>query len=386
MEVDAPPALEAQRKAHPELGELLDQLQKYFGLKLYHQLTGTLFQYLNSPVFSSAAAAPELVAFFDGFIKPLEPQLDKVKFVEILSIICKPQEPSKALEVLMPFEETSAKHRDSKYMWQALRAEKLTAAGQIDEAKELLDSLGKEIADAYEVDALIQSQYHKTNGLLWKALNRPQDFYQSSIKYLSFTPMDAIPVAERPRLAFEIGCAALIAPEEFNFGELLQQELLTSLGGSEHEWINDLLQAFGEGKFELFDAAVSKHRAKIDSTAELKNAEAKVLRPKMCALALMELAFRKPKKQRRLSFAEIGEHCRVGPKEVEFLVMKAMCANLIRGQIDEVQALVMVTWVKPRILDNARIDLMRERMDAWAAQTGLLLDHLEEMTPELLVS
>merc|ERR1712194_61370 len=86
---------------------------------------------------------------------------------------------------------------------------------------------------------------------------------------------------------------------------------------------------------------------------------ATVLRPKMCALALMELAFRKPKKQRRLTFAEIADHCRVGPKEVEFLVMKAMCANLIKGQIDEVEALVMVTWVKPRILDFTRIDLIR---------------------------
>jgi len=46
----------------------------------------------------------------------------------------------------------------------------------------------------------------------------------------------------------------------------------------------------------------------------------------------------------------------------------------------------MITWVKPRILDNVRIDLMRSRMDEWALKTGLLLGHLEEMTPELLVS
>merc|ERR1712008_638696 len=81
----------------------------------------------------------------------------------------------------------------------------------------------------------------------------------------------------------------------------------------------------------------------------------------------MELAFRKPKKQRRLTFEEVAEHCRVGPKEVEFLVMKSMCANLIQGQIDEVAQLVMVSWVKPRILDTVRIDLLRQRMDCWLA-------------------
>lgn len=156
--------------------------------------------------------------------------------------------------------------------------------------------------------------------------------------------------------------------------------------GSTYGWIMDLLKAFGEGTFALFDKACADHRAQIDATPELQQAEKTVLRPKMCALALMELAFRKPKKQRRLTFSEIADHCRVGPKEVEFLVMKAMCANLIRGQIDEVEGLVMVTWVKPRILDNSRIDLMRDGVDAWAAQAGLLLESLEDMTPELLVS
>lgn len=386
MEVEPSPALEAQKTAHPELGEQVDQMQKYFCQKLYHQLTQALLQYLGSAPLVAPAAAGELLEFFQGFIQPLEAKLDKVKWVQILSIVCKSQPADKALDIIAPFEASAAKHRDSKFMWQSLRSEKLVQSGQTDAAKELLDTLGKEIADAYEVDAVIQSQFHKTNGLLWKALSRPQDYYKSSILYLAFTPLASIPAEERPRLAFDIGVAALVAQEEFNFGELLQQGLLTSLAGSQYEWLTELLQAFGEGKFDLFDAACAKHRSQIDATPELKDAESKVLRPKMCALALMELAFRKPKKQRRLTFSEIGEHCRVGAKEVEFLVMKAMCASLIRGQIDEVQELVMVTWVKPRILDNARIELMRERIDAWSAQTGLLLEHLEEMTPELLVS
>ena len=50
---------------------------------------------------------------------------------------------------------------------------------------------------------------------------------------------------------------------------------------------------------------------------------------------------------------EIAQQCRVGASEVEHLVMKSMCADLIRGQIDEVNELVTVTWVKPRILDPA---------------------------------
>lgn len=387
MDVDLS-ALEAQRKAHPELGESIEQLQKFATTKLYHQLTETLLQYLAAPPFAASqpTAAAKLLDFFRGFIKPFESRFDKTKWVQILGIVCAPQTPAVALETIAPYENAIAVERDANFLMRALKAEKLVLNGQKEEAKELLDTLGKEISDAYEVAALIQSNYHKTTALLWKHLGRSQEFYKSSILYLAFTPLEVIPAEERPRMAFELGVAALIAPEEFNFGELIQQELLASLEGSAYAWFKDLLQAFAEGKFDLYDAALSKHRAKIDATPELKASEAKVLRPKLCALALMELAFRKPKKQRRLTFDEISSHCRVPAKEVEFLVMKTMCANLIRGQIDEVGQLVIVTWVKPRILDPVRIDLMRERMDAWAAQTGLLLEHLEEMTPELLVS
>jgi len=386
MEVEPTPALEAQRKAHPELGEQLDLMQKYSAGKLYHQLTQTLLGYLTTGPFASPAAAAELLELFQNFIKPLEGKMDNVKFMQILSIICKSQAPAKAIELIAPFEESAKKHRDSRYMWQALHAEKLTLSGDTDAAKELLDTLTKEIAEAYEVDAVMQSQIHKTNGILWKTLGRHQDYFGSSIKYLAFTPLASIPVEERPKLAFDISCAALLAQEEFDFGELLQQELLESLVGTEYAWIKDLLVAFGEGKFELFDAALAKHRAKVDACAELKAAETTVLRPKLCALALMELAFRKPNKQRRLGFGEIAEHCRVGPKEVEFLVMKAMCAKLIRGQIDEVQGIVLVNWVKPRILDKTHIDWMREQLDAWTIRTKKNHDDIEKNTPELLVS
>lgn len=385
MEVDAHPALEAQRLLHADHTERIDELQKYFGKKLYHQLTEKLIEYLSTPALSAPSAVGEVLDFFQEFVKPLDGKLDKVKFVQILAIVCKSQPAAKALEIILPFEASTSKNRDPKYMWTALHAEKLISSGQTDAAKEILDTLAKEVADAYEVDAIIQSTIHRTCAMLWKALNRPQDFFRSSILYLSYTPIAAIPVEQRPTIAFEVGVAALIAPEEYEFAELLQQELVISLTGSEHEWLKDLLQAFGEGSFSLFDEARAVHKAKIQATQALNAAES-VIRTKMEALALMELAFRKPKKQRRLTFAEIADHCRVGPKAVEFLVMKAMCANLIRGQIDEVQQIVMVTWVKPRILDTTRIEHMREHMDAWAARTGLLLDHLEEMTPELLVS
>lgn len=382
------PALEAQRSAHAELGELIDELQKYTNSKLYHQLTMTILKYLVADPFvpSKPGAAKGLAEFFETFVKGFASKFDKVKWVQILSIVCKPQTPEAALAIISPFESEVEGNRDSKYLWQALKAEKLVANGNMDESKDLLEALGKEIEIAYEIDAVIQSQYHKTNALMWKKLERWADFYKSSILYMAFTPVSAIPAEERAGIAFEVAVAAFRSDEAYDFGELMQQELFSSLDGSEHAWIKEVMHAFSEGKFDLYDAVLQKFGAKLEATPGLKGTEQTVLRPKMAVLSLMELAFRKPKKQRRLTFDELALHCRVGPKEVEHLVMKSMSQKLIKGSIDEVEKLVLITWVKPRILDNMRIDLMRERMDDWAHKTGLLLQHLEEMTPELLVS
>jgi len=384
MEVED--ALEAQRKAHPDFVTQLDTIQKYGTEKLYHQLTKALLEYLGNPCFEQKSAASELLAFYTGYVKSFQGKLNKIHVLRILAIICKQQAPEVALDLLAPFEATIDGDRDTKFLWQILKSEKLILAGKFDEAKDDLEVLDKAITDAYEVDALIQSQFHKVYALLWKTLGRPQEFYKSSLLYLAFTPVSAIFAEERPRLAFEIGVAAMIAEEEFILGDLLQQELLTSLDGSEFAWIKDFLMAFGEGKFDMYDAAMAKHKAQLDATPELKDKEATVLRPKMAALALIEFVFRKGKSDRRVPFAQIAEHCRVSLKEVEHLLMKAMCAQLIKGKIDEVASVVVITWVKPRVLDVKRVDLMRDRMDQWRNLSDTVIEHLEEATPELLVS
>jgi len=463
MEVDG--ALETQRKAHPDMVEALDEIQKLGTDKLFHQLTQAILKYIGQPCFDKAGTAGELLAFYTGYIKSFVNKFNKIHTLRILVIVCKQQAPDVALELLRaPFEDpqftvhagiipeggdlltekmtlseakkkcrelpgckgfcftgtgvgstvdvqfksnwgvqkskkegegdakaykleaTIEGDRDTTFLWQTLKSEKLIFAGKFDEAKDDLEILDKAIGEAYEVDALIQSNFHKTYSLLWKKLERPQEFFKSSILYLAFTPISAILEEDRPRLAFEISVAGMIAEEEFIFGELLQQELLLSMDGSPYAWVKDFLQAFGEGKFELYDAALAKHKAQLEATPELKGKEATVLRPKMAALSLIELVFRKPKKQRRVTFEELSTHCRVEPKEVEPLVMRAMCNQLIKGRIDEVAGLVTITWVKPRILDTAHVDMMRNRMDEWAKQTDFLVQHLEEMTPELLVS
>jgi len=376
--------LETQKAKHPELAPLLDKLASYSNSKLYHQLTETAIEYIQSPVF---ATGTDLVDLFEQFLKPFEKKLDPVRWVFILSIVAKQKDADGALTLIAPFEVKKEVHRDACFLWKCLKGEKQVVSKKYEDAKELLEALGKDIDESYDVDPLVHSAFHKTYASLYKGLDRPKDFYKSSLLFLAYTPIDKIPAHDKSRLAFEVSVASLIAEGEFDFGELLQQEILKTLDGdATYGWIMDLLNAFVEGKFELYDEALKKHKSHVEGLPELKKGVDGVMKKKMQQLALMDFAFRRPKKQRRLTFSEIAQHCRIDQVEVEPLVMKTMAENLIIGKLDQVDQDVSITWVKPRILDKDRIALMRERMDAWSSQTSMLLDHLEEMTPELLVS
>lgn len=43
--------------------------------------------------------------------------------------------------------------------------------------------------------------------------------------------------------------------------------------------------------------------------------------------------------------------------QVEFLVMKALSKDLVRGAIDQVNQAVLITWVQPRVLNTSQVML-----------------------------
>ncbi|KAF9022185.1 26S proteasome non-ATPase regulatory subunit 13, partial [Haplosporangium bisporale] len=63
---------------------------------------------------------------------------------------------------------------------------------------------------------------------------------------------------------------------------------------------------------------------------------------------------------------------------VEILVMKALSLGLIKGTIDQVDSVVRVHWVQPRVLDRSQIQGMQERLAAWnenVKKTALVMEN-----------
>jgi 26S proteasome regulatory subunit N9 len=52
--------------------------------------------------------------------------------------------------------------------------------------------------------------------------------------------------------------------------------------------------------------------------------------------------------------------------QVEWVLMRAMSLGLLRGNLDEVEGTVSVTWVQPRVLNVAQIQLLNDQLGVWA--------------------
>eukprot|EP00455_Lapot_gusevi_P006682 TRINITY_DN1285_c0_g4_i3.p1 TRINITY_DN1285_c0_g4~~TRINITY_DN1285_c0_g4_i3.p1 ORF type:complete len:103 (+),score=31.43 TRINITY_DN1285_c0_g4_i3:406-714(+) len=102
-------------------------------------------------------------------------------------------------------------------------------------------------------------------------------------------------------------------------------------------------------------------------------------------MSLIEMVFHRNADDRNISFADVAQTCKLDVNEVELLLMKAMSLKLIRGVIDQIEQIVRVKWVQPRVLDLQQIAAMNERLVHWAEHVNRTSLLLEQNAPELFL-
>lgn len=362
--------------------ESINEMASLTERRFYHELTQMFSLYLAD---GADFPAMDKAAFFQFVVAPLQQRLNPLRFGRLLSLIADELPSGDALLFLNHHEEALKKDDEAHIHFLTSRAYQLTRLERFKQCAELLEDVKAKINERLGLPPAVNASYHRSCATLQKAQRKHSEFYKHAVLFLAYTPLDDVPEGEKGGLAFEIVVAAIVATGIFNFNELHEHPLISgSLENSNQGWLYELLHAFAEGKLSIFDDVLARYQKEI-AESELRNYEVE-MRQKMKLLALMELCFRRPKKQRLLRFEEIATHCRIGLKEVELLVMKAMSNGLMAGSMDEVGQTLRVTWVQPRILDTGRIRIMKQRVDSWADAASKLLLHLEELTPELLVS
>ena len=103
-----------------------------------------------------------------------------------------------------------------------------------------------------------------------------------------------------------MGMAVLLGKNIFNISELLDKEILSSLVGTDFQWLYDLLMALGKGQITEFASAISRHQDFIGRFPAIMK-EMSYLDQKVRILAFLELLFNCGKDERCLSFAQLAD-------------------------------------------------------------------------------
>lgn len=348
--------------------------------KMYHELAEEFFEFIQEPNLSSIHKLKFFLQFITGYKEKISP----IKFVQMLGYITQLLDTNDAAKLYYIYKDYASIDLEANLLFMCNRVEILTEIGLFKKCEAILSEVKSKLDENEGVELQIFVSFHRNSAKLYKKMNRLTDFYKHATLYLSYTQLSTLK-DEKYTLAYDMAIAAILSPDVYEFAELLEMPIIKeNLQYGENNWLYEILVEFRKGNIRGFCYLLEKYQYQI-SQSELKYHK-DAMREKITLLALMELAFNRPKKMRKFTFSEIAEYCQVQDDQVEQIVMLSMSNNLIKGRIDEVEKIVNINYIKPGILDNAGLEVMRRRIDVWSESAKELLLYLEKITPELLVS
>ena len=349
-------------------------------------MTTELRKQVYNPVFVEAV---DLREFYDSFVSDLEFRINLLQLAEVVMPIARQifqSDRQAALDFLQKVKDTVKKDKQaviriSSGIIELMLANKDAKGAVIDitEVRQLIEETQKEVDDLVGVTP-VHAPFYKVSSIYLKEVGNHAGYYREALRYLGCEDAQQLSQQEKHDQAMLLGFAALLGENIYNFGELLAHPILESLKGTNEQWLVDVLFAFNAGDLLKFREYESKWGSWVDMKTNRNDLENKIR-----LLCLMEIALGRNSKERHITFNEIAERALVDVNKVEYLVMKALSRGLIKGSIDQVNRIVNVTWVQPRVLSPAQIYQMSERVGAWRADVESMEAIVRENAKEILM-
>ncbi|EGD74634.1 hypothetical protein PTSG_12378 [Salpingoeca rosetta] len=350
------------------------EVQTLHNRKLWHQLSVKITEMLSSDLFASGG----MVELHDSFIVHFYDRINLQTYAKMcLTVATQYESPHDALAFFEQCLERVSGDALARVCIISAMAELHLLLNQTDVTKAKLkeaEALLEEQAGVTEMHAnfyRVAAEYYKNQGVY-------HEFYTNALRYLGCIELDTLGPEQQVQRAFDLALAAILGKGVYNFGELLAHPILESLRSTSKEWLIDLLYAFNSGDLAKFEFL----QPQWGSDPDLKANES-VMQEKIRLLALMEMVFRAPANNRRLAFDAIGDATKTPVDQVEMLVMKALSLGLVRGSLDEVDSVAVLTWVQPRVLSQQQVEAMATRFNAWTATVDQTASAMETRAPEL---
>lgn len=357
------------------------EFEQLYNKKLWHQLTLKLLAFVKQP---DTFAKEDLFALYNGFIADFESKLNPLNLVEIVSYVSKQMisragDNAKAIDEVITFLESIKDkvklNQDASILASILICRIKLDRGDLEGVKTILEEVSP-LVDAETGVTPVHGRYFQLSSDFHQFMGNHNNYYRDALRYLGCIDLSQQDPEDLKKRAFALSLAGLLGDGVFNFGELLQHQIIQYVK-QDWPWLLDLLTAFNSGDIQKYEAL----RPKWSSQPDLAASEIH-LRQKISLLCLMELTFKSSSGV--LTFQEIATQTRLPLDEVELLVMKALSLKLIKGSIDEVDQKVNLTWVQPRVLDKEQIAGLRTKIDNWTSKVCDISQLLESNAQEIL--
>ncbi|GAA5804297.1 hypothetical protein EDC94DRAFT_602097 [Helicostylum pulchrum] len=377
IDFDVPKFLyEERQKVDDSLQQYFVDFEDLYERKLWHQLTTRVLDFFNEPRSTS-----HRIPVYRNFVAEWEDKINKLSLVTIALQAAKQfQDLQESVDFLSEIiKKVDTPETKDVYVLAVMEsADFKLKLNQADEVKKAIDESEK-ILDSFDsVEPVIYASFYRISAEYYKAKANYAQYYKSALLYLACVDIEELGLVDKMERAYDLSISALLGDMIYNFGELLMHPILDALLGSEHEWLRSLLFAFNAGDIGKYEALVP-HFTK----QPLLQQNQAALSRKICLMSLIEAVFRRSTDNRSIPFSEIAAETRLSVDEVEHLVMKALSLNLIRGSIDQVDQIVVVTWVQPRVLDKDQIDGMRRKLEEWDNQVKKISSFVGEQGGEV---
>jgi len=372
--------LESQAEVIPALSGELAQMSDLYTRKLWHQLTLLLQSVTEMP-----SAIPLLLPLYENFVVDFKHRLNKLALARLQVAVAKQMdELAEQAFFCTTCAEEAAKEDTQAHAYLLCELARLQLdSAEVAAAKEKLDQAAEYLEDAAGIETMVQASYYRAWVSYFKIKGPAAEFYNKALLLLAYAPLDSMTQDEKLTISFDLGISALVGEGLYNFGELLEHPVVTTLEQTQFAWLADLLRAFDAGDISQYEALVNAHRIKLEEQPALL-ANTTFLKEKITLMCLVEMLFQRigPSGNRTVPFDAIAGGTRLKVHEVELLIMRALSLGLIKGTLDQVDQTLRVHWVQPRVLKKEQIGLMSERLTTWFNTVNKTLGFLENETPE----
>ncbi|XP_069678161.1 26S proteasome non-ATPase regulatory subunit 13-like [Periplaneta americana] len=270
--------------------------------------------------------------------------------------------PTQAVQLLEEAESCVENSDGALALYKTLRAEYLfTHMGDVKESKRVLDQ-AKKLLRGIPVTAIVHGRFYSLSSRWHESQGHYEKVYRKILRYLDCVHVENIPKDESLRLSKALVTAALVGKKLFDLGEVVCHPVMTALS-PEDKWMLHLLHHMNEGRL---DAVLDMEET--CTTHPLLRLHWDNILDKAQLLCLMQMFFTRHPQQRVLPLSDVAGQMRMPESDVELLLIRAMAQGLIRGSIDQVESIVRVIWVRPRMLHREQLIPFLNRLDDWCSE------------------